>query len=1088
MRNSLLSHVRVKPMGFTAFLALFIAALPASGAENQSLLKNSNFEEKTSVGLPLHWSPRAKDLTKIQVIPTDKGNAVKMSAQPGERMFLIQWSVPLTPGKRYQVSYEVKSDKKSEHRVYCEWRNEFKKLTCNDGSWSQTTDQWQEQNFSFLYPAKASGLYLVINPDKGGELEIRNINVRESTDANILKNADFLIRNGKGKIKNWSHLGFKGSSISAADKVLTLNTAPGGGACVVAQWDIAIEPGKAYKVSAEVRAKTPGAFRTYCEWRIPDPANPKAKGRLSSYGGWWRSVGTEWKKDSIVVNFPENCRGAYLVLAGRTSAQIEFRNVKVEEQVSNIPKEAAVAGGKWKLSEDAKFTVENGKAILTIAPKNAKKATVDLTGIKVEPGKRYAFVYTIQGKGAAGSDTGFHPFRISVTFPGVRNDGAAWDDTQNGVRTKSVEFTVPAKLAKKTATISIETTTRGAIALRDFAIKELPPLQAALLSVKLSSPFYRNTLYAGSGEKSITGTVTAKTSEAAVQLFDCKKQPVATQKIALKNGKGTFSIPADKLPEGSYTLQLSAKVGTKDVSVSQEIIKLPKRKVQVEFNGKNFIVNRKVFYPVISWSIAGTSADRSDADIARGFYHAAKNGLNSMIFRVHSSEKALRYLNIADKYGMKIFFAVGNPPSANANTVALWEHQIYSKLSQEVLDHPALLGYFLVDEPYWRGIPSNGLIAAYNILKKIDPARPVWINAAPRGTVEVHKEYSKAADIYGVDVYPIPQPSSHSGLDDKGMTSVGKYVYRMNEACGDNKPIIMALQGFAWGVYSKKNAVYPTFDELRFMTYDSITAGATGVSYWGTQDVQEKKFYTGVLYPVARELRQISGILCCETPAKIAYDRNILRVTAKEYKGKVYMIAINLTPNTVTAAITTTGKNFTVVNEKRNISAVNGKLTDRFAPYAVHIYAEGALPPPVVLTPAVNTEFEEKGNTVFEFMEEKLSRIPYPGKANWIWADGFATPFAKVRLAREFTVSGKVKSARLIISADDVYQVWINGKPADKDFPKSGTWEIADVLDVTALLNEVATPSPFSAKMAALSPAELSPTCRSAAPTAKLSI
>ena len=83
-----------------------------------------------------------------------------------------------------------------------------------------------------------------------------------------------------------------------------------------------------------------------------------------------------------------------------------------------------------------------------------------------------------------------------------------------------------------------------------------------------------------------------------------------------------------------------------------------------------------------------------------------------------------------------------------------------------------------------------------------------------------------------------------------------------------------------------------------------------------------------------------------------------------------------------------------------------------------------------------------------------VSPITYPGKANWIWADGFATPFAKVRLAREFTVSGKVKSARLIISADDVYQVWINGKPADKDFPKSGTWEIADVLDVTALLNE----------------------------------
>jgi hypothetical protein len=37
----------------------------------------------------------------------------------------------------------------------------------------------------------------------------------------------------------------------------------------------------------------------------------------------------------------------------------------------------------------------------------------------------------------------------------------------------------------------------------------------------------------------------------------------------------------------------------------------------------------------------------------------------------------------------------------------------------------------------------------------------------------------------------------------------------------------------------------------------------------------------------------------------------------------------------------------------------------------------------------------------------------------------------------------------LIISADDTYKVWINGKAADVDFPKSGVWDLADVINVT---------------------------------------
>ena len=1213
---------------------LLTVTLAAQG----QLIKNGDFTEKTTVGLPKFWRVVTKDVQNVQVYDSGSGNAVKMTPQSKERMFLIQYPVQkLIPGTRYKVTYEVKSANKTLHRVYVDYRDEFGKLRCSDGSWNYTPDQWSKQSFTFLYPMKATGGYLVLNPDSnaGAVVEFRNVRFEAAADNNVLKNPEFTLRSPKGEVKAW-HVLNKGASIKLEDDALRI-TSSGKKTANVAQWDIPVVPGQSYKISAEVRAKdngsfriymewrmpdpanpkgkgrlsstggwwrkvtsdwrkdsftvnypangksaylilsgsgsdyvefrnvkvepvnkdaaslnapaaetpkaavkaapavkksaapvevaadgnlvrnptfaadskgklsdwhllsgkfesadgilklligedvtaatiaqwnlnvtagksykvtaevrasAPGSYRIYGEWRLPDPANPKAKGRLSSYGGWWRSVDTKWKKETFTINLPENAKGAYLILSGKNASRVEFRNVRVAETSAPVPKEAALAGGKWKIGDTAKFTVKDGKVILTISPDNGKNGVVSLTNVRVAPGKRYAFKYTIQGKGRAGSDTGFHPFRISVILPGVRDDGGPWDDTQNGIRNKSFEFTVPLSITSYKAQIKIETTTRGSVDFWNMEFVELPPKAQELLKVELLSPFFRDTLYAGNREKSISGEILAESSAAEVILRDNKKKQVTAVKVEMKNGKGSFLIPAEKLPYGTYMLEVSASVNGSRAEIKREIIKLAPAPSQVAFDGKNFLLNGKKFLPVICWTIAGTKSDESDEQIARGFYHAAKNGINSTIIRVSSCESALRYLNIAQKYGIKIFLATGNSPSANLNTLALWEHQLSGLLTAEVINHPALIGYFLVDEPYWRGIPADALIASYKILKTIDPNHPVWINAAPRGSVEVHAEYSKAADIYGVDVYPVGSPG-HSGLDDKGLSSIGKYVVRMTKSCGTHKPIIMALQGFAWGVYSGRKALYPTFEELRFMTYDAITSKGIGASYWGTQDIDNDSFYTDVLYKVTGELQQVSGILTAEKIAAVKSFNKDINIFAREIDGKIYMITANTSNGRVKGTFSGmhNGK-LTVVNENRSVNVSDGKFTDDFAPYGVHIYAEGALPPVNYAIPAKDDAAEAKGNPVFSFMKEKLSRVPYNGSASWLWVKGLERrPYSKAYLAKEFTLGKAVKSAQLIISADDTYKVWINGKAADVDFPKSGTWDLADVIDVTKFVN-----------------------------------
>ena len=68
---------------------------------------------------------------------------MKMTPHKDERMFLIQYPVKkLVPGTRYKVTYEVKSTNATKHRVYVDYRDEFGKLRCSDGSWNSTPAEW----------------------------------------------------------------------------------------------------------------------------------------------------------------------------------------------------------------------------------------------------------------------------------------------------------------------------------------------------------------------------------------------------------------------------------------------------------------------------------------------------------------------------------------------------------------------------------------------------------------------------------------------------------------------------------------------------------------------------------------------------------------------------------------------------------------------------------------------------------------------------------------------------------------------------------------------------------------------------------
>jgi hypothetical protein len=149
-------------------------------------------------------------------------------------------------------------------------------------------------------------------------------------------------------------------------------------------------------------------------------------------------------------------------------------------------------------------------------------------------------------------------------------------------------------------------------------------------------------------------------------------------------------------------------------------------------------------------------------------------------------------------------------------------------------EHAALGAWKGVDEPLMTGLAAAGLVRAHQRIRELDPAHPIVIVQAPRGTVAQLRPYTAAADIVGVDVYPVSYPpGAHVGglVTDIGV--VGD-VMRTHVQAAPGKPAWTTLQ-IAWSGVLPPGHVprFPTLLEERFMAYQAIVAGARGLAFFG---------------------------------------------------------------------------------------------------------------------------------------------------------------------------------------------------------------------------------------------------------------
>lgn len=472
------------------------------------------------------------------------------------------------------------------------------------------------------------------------------------------------------------------------------------------------------------------------------------------------------------------------------------------------------------------------------------------------------------------------------------------------------------------------------------------------LSIEITKPYYRNTFYSTQKADAIAGTSTLRLnpkdftgSIAEFAVNDKDGKIIASSRCPVTAAVQNFSVPLPaNMTPGEYTLKTKImKDGRQLAEQKTAIFNVPQAKgseVRLVRTEDDVILslNGKPMFPIWWWG----GSDYSEI---------AQTGGDGVVIQVVSPQQIaeLDKLQTQKMYGivqfydgtrMKKFFDGQSSLSKEAR-----EHFI--AMVKLVKDHPALLCYYLSDEPEVRATDARILEDVYNLIRENDPHHPVLIC---NDTVEGLYTYKDAHEMFMPDPYLCPMTD---GSMTRPMTYISTFADNAAKAGGGKKFIGNTPQVFDYADYKALNNRAPTFMEERCSMYLAIIHGTRGFSLY---KYGNSKWTAGInpatkgsvnypdlrvgMTPLIKEIKSLAEpLLNGKTIPVKASDPNI-HLLLKKNGDAYYLFACNVTDKKVSAKMDLPSEitGLSVISEGRNIKTADGKITDEFKPYDVHLY------------------------------------------------------------------------------------------------------------------------------------------------------
>jgi len=196
----------------------------------------------------------------------------------------------------------------------------------------------------------------------------------------------------------------------------------------------------------------------------------------------------------------------------------------------------------------------------------------------------------------------------------------------------------------------------------------------------------------------------------------------------------------------------------------------------------------------------------------------------------------LKFLDYAQSAGLKVMAGAYSSYSINKPLPLIDPERAWASRKMVLRDniaalknHPALLLWYLIDEPGSVNMPVEDITLAYRYIKSLDQQHPLYIASADsRGDVQ----YMKSADIYAPDSYPLafdkPLISEPEKLD----------ITAKHQTGNPSKPYLWQIVQICQWI---KDKPLPTAEQIRLMTLLALTRDVKGLMFYEHKNYPEKE-------------------------------------------------------------------------------------------------------------------------------------------------------------------------------------------------------------------------------------------------------
>ncbi len=419
------------------------------------------------------------------------------------------------------------------------------------------------------------------------------------------------------------------------------------------------------------------------------------------------------------------------------------------------------------------------------------------------------------------------------------------------------------------------------------------------------------------------------------------KSKIIGQKKQLISGLNLLPFPLTSLELGENDIICKYYLNNEEhgsEKINVQILPPKYNEVKIDRANSGLIVDGLPFFPFGFYCYSPVQATLAEEEIVKGF--------NMMSPYQEISDKTRnerrKYMDRCAQLGMKVHYnllsigeRIGRDGGFGSGQNSQIEKDEQLRLLKEEIndfkDHPALLAWYISDEPVGRKVPPEPLIEICQIIKKLDPYHPVSIVFM---TPKKAKDYAEAMDIVMADPYPIPRGTVMAVSD------VTKGLY---QEFYPEKPVWIVPQAFGGNEWWTRE---PTSEEIRVMTYLSIVNGSKGIQYFirhGMNSFPKSVVAWNECGKIALEIAELTPTLfSTENAPVISCTDSSIQLKAFRFRNEITILAVNTVNKPKSIEIFIQEEDYSgeaeVLFENRKIEILDGTINGMIEAFGRKVY------------------------------------------------------------------------------------------------------------------------------------------------------